>query len=100
MAAIAQASEPHPGGVLRRKLASLNVRPAAAARHLGLSRQTLHEVLACSQSITPRVALRVAKLTGTNPETWLRMQNAFDLAVARLAEEEFLNKVPVLEDRW
>lgn len=90
----------HPGTVLRRQLSPLKLSTAAIARMLILSRQSLHEILAGKQSITPGVALRIAKLTGTKPETWLDLQQAHDLAIARSRFRDLLAKVPSLEERW
>lgn len=90
----------HPGTVLRRRLAPLNQTTAAIARMLLLSRQSLHEILAGKQAITPGVALRIAKLTGTSPEMWLNLQQARDLAIARCRSRELLTQVPSLEERW
>lgn len=90
----------HPGSLLRATLEHLDCTKAAAARLLGLSRQTLYEIIGEKQAITPSVALRVAKLTGTSPEKWLDMQQVHDLAVARVYCRSFLQKVPQLEERW
>lgn len=96
----AEVSVPHPGTVLQRKFTALKARPASVARHLGLSRQTLYEIFSGNQSITPRVAIRIAKLTGTAPEMWLGLQLEYDLAVARLTEREFLKNMQVLDEFW
>lgn len=90
----------HPGIVLRRRLSPFHRSTAAIARMLILSRQTLHEILAGKQSITPGVALRIAKLTGTSAETWLNLQQAHDLAIARSKIREILRQVPILEQPW
>ena len=37
---------------------------AEIARLLGISRQTLYEILACRQSVKPAVAVRLGKLFG------------------------------------
>ncbi len=89
----------HPGALLRRKLKQFDRSKAEIARLLGLSRQTLHEILAEKQSLTPSVALRVAKLTGTSPEMWLDLQRAHYLASARRDESGLLQNVPVLDER-
>ena len=39
-------------------------------------------------------------MTGTRPEMWLDLQQAYDLAVARSNCRELLTKVPKLEERW
>ena len=90
----------HPGKALELRLLQLNRSTAEIARLLQLSRQSLYELFAAKQSLTPSVALRVAKLTATRAEMWLDMQQAYDLAKARVKDREMLNIVPVLDERW
>ena len=90
----------HPGSLLRATLKHLDCPKAAAARFLRLSRQTLYDIIREKQAITPSVALRVAKLTGTRPEKWLDMQQVHDLALARAKSRNWLENVPQLEERW
>jgi len=51
-----------------------------AARRLGVSRQQLHRVLACTHPITTEMALRVGKFAGNGSGLWLKMQQNYDLA--------------------
>ena len=90
----------HPGSLLRTTLDHLDCTKAAAARLLRLSRQTLYEIIGEKQAITPSVALRVAKLTGTKPEMWLDMQQVHDLGLARAKSRNLLEKVPQFEECW
>lgn len=73
----------HPGEVLAESLEVLGLSVSEAARKLGVSRVTLHNILACRQSITPEMALKIGKLIGNGPVLWLNMQSAWDLHVAR-----------------
>ncbi len=58
----------------------------ATADRMGVSRQMLHRVLSGQSSVTADMAVRMATLSGGRPETWLQLQNQFDLAqVARNA---------------
>lgn len=91
---------PHPGSLLLTTLDHLNCTRAVAARSLGLSRQTIYEIIGEKQGITAGVALRIAKMTGTSAEMWLDMQQAHDLALARANCRNLLEKVPQLEERW
>ncbi|MCY7281240.1 MAG: HigA family addiction module antidote protein [Sphingomonas bacterium] len=91
---------PHPGSLLRKMLNQFGCTKTVAARFLGLSRQTIYQIAAEKQAITPSVALRVAKMTGTRAEMWLGLQQAYDLAVARVHCRNWLKKVPKLEERW
>jgi addiction module HigA family antidote len=63
---------------------------------LGVSRQTLYDVLNGAQSVTPALALRLGKLFGNGPELWLNMQQAYDLWHARRTLGADLEKMPTL----
>ena len=70
----------HPGEILREDvLPSLELSVSEAARRLGVSRQQLHRILACTHPITIEMALRIGKLVGNGPGLWLRLQQACDL---------------------
>ena len=88
----------HPGEVLR-EIVFPAVEPGKAeiARMLGVSRQHLYDVLGERRPVTPRMALRLAKLLGGSPDLWLRMQMDFDLRTeaARMTAE--LAAIPLLE---
>jgi len=53
------------------------------AKVLGITRQTLNNVVNGKAAISPEMAIRLAKAFGSTAETWLRMQLAYDLAAAR-----------------
>ena len=70
----------HPGEILREDFMpdfDLNVTSMAMA--LGVSRQTINEILRERRSITPTMALRLSRLFGNSPEFWLNVQHAWDL---------------------
>lgn len=70
----------HPGEILREDvLPVLGISISEAARRLGVSRQQLHRILACTHPITTEMALRIGKFAGNGPGLWLRMQQAYDL---------------------
>lgn len=86
----------HPGAVLRDDvLPALGVSVSAAARELGISRQTLHTILAEKAPVTPEMAVRLGRWCGNSPHLWLAMQRDRDLweAAQRLADT--IQKVPV-----
>ena len=65
----------HPGEILREDvLPTLGLSVSEAARRLGISRQQLHRVLACTHPITTDMALRIGKFAGNGPGIWLRIQ--------------------------
>lgn len=86
----------HPGEILREDvLPALGLSVSEAARQLGITRQTLHRILAESSSVSPEMALRLGRLCGNGPNVWLRLQQHHDLwqAERRLAGE--IAKIPV-----
>ena len=73
----------HPGEVLREDVIKpLGLTVTEAAKHLGVNRKTLSALLNCRASISPEMAVRIGKATGTTPESWLFMQAKLDLWVA------------------
>jgi antitoxin HigA-1 len=74
----------HPGALLREEVfPALHLTVTEAAAKLGVSRQTLHGILAERSSITPEMAVRIGKLCGDDGAIWLRMEQAHDLWRAR-----------------
>jgi antitoxin HigA-1 len=83
---------PHPGRSIREDcLEPLGLSVTAGAKVLGVTRQALNNVINGKSGISPEMAIRLSKAFGSTPETWLRMQLAYDLAVARKNE----NKISV-----
>jgi addiction module HigA family antidote len=84
----------HPGKILSEDvLPALGLSVSEAARRLGISRQQLHRVLACTHPITTEMALRIGKFTGNGPGLWLRMQQAYDLWHAEQQMKEELSRI-------
>jgi addiction module HigA family antidote len=80
---------PHPGGSIRNAcLEPLGLSITEGAEVLGVTRQTLNNVVNGKSGISPEMAIRLSKAFGSTPETWLRMQLAYDLAKARKDESK------------
>lgn len=72
----------HPGEILREDvLPALNLSVMDAAAKLGVTRQTLHRIIARAnpRPVTPDMAVRLGKLVGNGPRLWLNLQSAYDL---------------------
>lgn len=72
---------PHPGGVVLRQCVEplgLSITDAAAA--LGVTRNTLSELVNGKRGISPEMAVRLAKVFGGTEEGWLVQQAQYDLA--------------------
>ena len=75
---------PHPGRSIRNVcLEPLNLSVTQGAEILGVTRQALNNVINGQSGVSPEMAIRLSKAFGSTPETWLRMQLAYDLAQAR-----------------
>jgi len=70
----------HPGEILREDvLPALAITVLEAAEGLGVSRQTLHRILAEKLAVSPAMALRLGKFCGNGASIWLAMQRSYDL---------------------
>jgi addiction module HigA family antidote len=70
----------HPGEVLREDfMPDYGLTATSLADALGVSRQTINEILRERRSVTPIMALRLSRLFGNTPEFWLNAQNARDI---------------------
>jgi addiction module HigA family antidote len=79
----------HPGRIVRHDcLEPLGLSVTAGAKVLGVSRQALNNIVNEKSGISPEMAIRLTKAFGSTEETWLRMQLAYDLAVARKNESK------------
>jgi addiction module HigA family antidote len=77
----------HPGVTLRHDcLEPLGLTVTAGAKALGVTRQTLNNVLNGKSGISPEMAVRLAKAFGGSAEAWLGMQLDYDLAQVRRHE--------------
>lgn len=88
----------HPGALLREDiLPAIGMSVSAVAEALGVSRQTLHAILAERQPVTPEMAVRLGKFVGDGPGIWLRMQAAHDAAKASIEMAEEIKRIPTVK---
>ncbi|MBI4483206.1 MAG: HigA family addiction module antidote protein [Acidobacteria bacterium] len=70
----------HPGEMLREDfLPDYGLTVSSFAKALGVSRQTVNELLRERRAVSPEMALRLSRLFGNMPEFWLNAQRAVDL---------------------
>ena len=70
----------HPGEMLREDfLPDYGLTIAGLAEAVGVSRQSINELLRERRAVSPDMALRLARLFGNTPEFWLNAQRAVDL---------------------
>src|SRR5450432_2523212 len=79
----------HPGDLVKHDcIEALGLSVTKAALVLGVSRPSLSRVINGHAAVSPEMAIRLSKAFGSRPETWLKMQLAYDLAQARKHESK------------
>ena len=74
----------HPGEIVKHEcIDALGLTVSKAADILGVARPTLSKVLNGRAAVSPEMAIRLSKAFGSQPEIWLKMQLAYDLAQAQ-----------------
>ena len=87
----------HPDEMLRKDfLPDFNLTPAELAAALGVSRQSVYELLRERRRLSPEMAIRLARLFGNSPEFWLNAQQAVDLWEASQALQKEVERIAPL----
>jgi len=87
----------HPGEMLREDfLPDYGLTVASLAEALGVSRQTINELLRERRAVSPEMALRLSRLFGNSAEFWLNAQRALDLWDAARAIESEVKRIKPL----
>jgi addiction module HigA family antidote len=75
---------PHPGEFIRNVyLEPFGITSRHLAAQLGVAPSTSNRMINGTSGISPEMALRLSRALGRSPESWLAMQNSFDLWQAR-----------------
>jgi addiction module HigA family antidote len=76
----------HPGEMLREDFVpDYGLSVSALASALGVSRQSVNELIRERRAISPEMALRLGRLFDNSPEFWLNLQRSVDLYDAQIA---------------
>jgi antitoxin HigA-1 len=88
----------HPGEMLREDfLPDYGLTVSSLAEAIGVSRQSINEIVRERRSVSPEMALRLARLFGNSPEFWLNAQRAVDLwEAAQLIESDVARIQPLV----
>jgi len=77
---MAMHNPPHPGEFIKATyMEPFNLSCRFLAEQLNVAASTLNRVLKQQSGISPEMALRLSKAIGRSPESWLAMQDAYDL---------------------
>lgn len=81
----------HPGEILREEyLAPMGMSANALSKALHVTAARINEIVREHRGITPETALRLARYFGGDAQSWLNLQQAYDL---KIAEKELLKRV-------
>lgn len=87
----------HPGEILREDfMPDYDLSVSGLASALGVSRQSMNELVRERRAVSSEMALRLAKLFGNSPEFWLNMQRSVDLWDAQVAIEDDMRRIKPL----
>lgn len=87
----------HPGEILRDDfLPDYGLTVTDLATALGVSRQSVNELLRERRAVSPAMALRLSRLFGTSAELWLNLQRAVDLWDAEATIEGEIQRIKPL----
>ena len=77
---MAMHNPPHPGEHIRANcLEALELTVTAGAKALGVSRQTLSELINGRAGVSPNMAVRLSKAFGSSARHWMQLQMNYDL---------------------
>jgi addiction module HigA family antidote len=87
----------HPGEMLREDfLSDYGLTASGLAEAVGVSRQSINELLRGRRAVSPEMALRLSRLFGNSPEFWLNAQRAVDLWDAAQAIKDNVKRIKPL----
>ena len=87
----------HPGEMLREDfMPDYSLTTKRLAEELGVSRQTVNELLRERRAISPAMALRLSRLFGNTADFWLNAQRAVDLWNAQAIYKDELKHIELL----
>lgn len=84
----------HPGEILKHEyLEPLGLSVNQLAKHLRVPVSRMNDIVLQRRGISPDTALRLAKLFGGDAQSWMNLQNAYDLKKAEGEIKELVNGI-------
>ena len=81
---MAMHNPPHPGEFIRETyIEPFDISIRFLAENLGVAASTLARIVSERSAVSPEMALRLSKAVGRSPESWLAMQDNYDLWQAK-----------------
>lgn len=85
----------HPGEILREEfLAPLGMTPYALSKALHVTPSRINNIVNEKRGVTADIALRLVRYFGGDPQSWLNLQQAYDLKMATsLAMKKIIDEI-------
>ncbi len=84
----------HPGEILREEfMAPLGLSSNALAKAIGVTTARINEIVRERRGITADTALRLARYFNTDAQSWMNLQQRYDLQLAKDALGSMLNRI-------
>lgn len=84
----------HPGEVLKHDfMEPFDLSSTSLARAIGVTPARINEIVRERRGITANTALRLARYFGTDAQSWMNLQNQYELAVS---EKQLLSDIEAI----
>src|SRR4030067_763548 len=84
----------HPGELLREEyMVPMGLSANALAQALGVTPARINDIVRKRRGITADTALRLARYFGTDAQSWINLQAAYDLRVVEVAGGESIDRI-------
>jgi antitoxin HigA-1 len=83
----------HPGEILAEKLSKVGISAAELAREVHVPANRISQIISGKRAITADTALRLGRWFGTSPHIWLKLQQSYELYMARRRIATLLEKI-------
>lgn len=77
------ANPAHPGEIIAETLEDMHISLRQFAKAMQIAPSTASRMISGHTAVTPEMALRLAVVIGSTPETWLKIQSNYSLSIAR-----------------
>lgn len=89
----------HPGEILADLLEENEISQTEFAKHIGVSRRTVNQIINGSRSITVDVAFRLSKAFGGTHQLWLNLQQQVDAWDALQLHKQDYDQIPLISSQ-
>lgn len=69
----------HPGSYVRDVIEDLNISQEEFASRLGAPTKSISRLISGEERLSEELAMKLSKFTGVSSETWLNLQNSYDI---------------------